>query len=532
MFSSVKTRTLGKLFLKLETRGKDGSGKRLSLILFSYLLPGVLLPFFLFGRNADPTGYDFAFLTFLFFSLLIAFSIISEFDNILISRSEAEIFSSLPLDDELIVKSKMYVLIRYIFITSLPLLLPASVFFYFIIRSVPRALLYFVSGEMMFIFLVFILMLLYGIAVNIFKSSRLSTFTTVFQVLMIFLLILTYQFASFSFTGKQSFSPNTIAGLFNADELRNYLPSGWFGFIPARHKFVPDMNFIVKMLLPFLITLFSYYSLRTYLMERYPAIREKYLLSRIIYPDKNNDKSARTGFITVFFRRVYLANYSESSSYNLMKSLYRRDKSVRLSILPMIVIPAALGIFAFITNQLSSPFSNDYFSTKPVFHVSILISVLVILNMGILGTRVTNFSGVSWIYDAYPISSKRRFINGIRKFFVVNMIYPVCTMLFILFLFKMSFWFALLHTLFIFGCVNLYNTCFHLVKKDLPFTKDNTILNSVQRLTSIFFPFAWGVIFVFLQVYVYRSMLLAVISVISILTVNYWTNYFGFHRTK
>ncbi|MFI5145181.1 MAG: hypothetical protein ACHQJ4_06245, partial [Ignavibacteria bacterium] len=429
MFTSAKTRTLGKFFLKLETRGKDGSGRRLPLVLFSYLLSGILLPFFLFSRNADPSGYDFAFLTFLFFSLLVAFSIISEFDNLLISKSEAEIISSLPLDDELIVNAKMYVLMRYLFITSLPLLLPASIFFYFITGSVPRALLYFVSGETMLIFLVFILMLLYSIAVKMLKSSRLSMITTIFQVVMIFLLILTYQFASYSFTGKQSFSTNTFAGIFNVDVLKNYLPPGWYGFIPARHKFIPDVNFIAKTILPFLIALFSYYSLRTYLMVSYPVIREKYLISRVIYSGKSAEKSVQPGLINRLVQKVYLGNFTESSSYNLMKSMYRRDKSVRLSILPMLVVPAALGIFAFITNQLSSPFSSDFFSTKPVFHVSILISVLVILNMGILGTRVTNFPGASWIYDAYPVSSKPRFINGIRKFFVVYMIYPVCAML-------------------------------------------------------------------------------------------------------
>ena len=532
MFTSAKTRTLGKLLLKLETRGKNGSGRRLPLIIFSYLLTGILLPFFLFSRNADPSGYDFAFLTFLFFSLLIAFSIISEFDNLLISRSEAEIFSSLPLDDELIVNAKMYVLIRYLFITSLPLLIPSSIFFYFIIRSLPRALLYFASGETMFIFLVFVLMFLYSLAVKMLKSSKLSTFTTIFQVLMIFLLILTYQFASYSFTGKQSFSTNTFAGILNVDVLKNYLPSGWYGFIPARHKFIPDVNFIAKTVLPFLIALFSYYSLRTYLMESYPVIRERYLLSRVMYSGRGAEKSPGQGFINGLIQKVYLKNHTESSSYNLMKSMYRSDKAVRLSILPMLVVPAALGIFAFITDQLSSPFSNDFFSTKPVFHVSILISVLVILNMGILGTRVTNYAGASWVYDAFPLSSKPGFINGIRKFFVIYMVYPVCVILFVLFLFKMNFLFALLHTLFIFGCVNLYNSVFHIVKKDLPFTKDNTILNSVQRLTSIFFPVVWGVIFVFLQVFAYRSMLLAVIAVISILTVTYWTNFFGFHRAK
>ncbi|MFI5145390.1 MAG: hypothetical protein ACHQJ4_07315, partial [Ignavibacteria bacterium] len=268
------------------------------------------------------------------------------------------------------------------------------------------------------------------------------------------------------------------------------------------------------------------------LMVSYPVIREKYLISRVIYSGKSAEKSVQPGLINRLVQKVYLGNYTESSSYILMKSMYRRDKSVRLSILPMLVVPAALGIFAFITNQLSSPFSRDFFSTKPVFHVSILISVLVILNMGILGTRITNFSGASWIYDAYPVSSKPRFINGIRKFFVVYMIYPVCAMLFILFLFKMSFLFALLHTLFIFGCVNLYNSFFHIIKKDLPFTKDNTIMNSVQRLTSIFIPLGWGVIFVFLQVYVYTNTLLVIIAIISILTITYWSNFFGFHRSK
>ena len=169
------------MFLKLETRSKDGSRRKLMLILFSYLLPGIFLPFLLFKQNSDPGGFDYTFLSYLFFSLVISFSIISEFDNLIISKTEADIFTSLPVDDELLVNAKMYVIWRYLIITSVPLLLPGSVFFYLILHSIPRAILYYLSGLMMCLFLVYILLLLYAFAMHTFKTSRLSTFTLSLQ---------------------------------------------------------------------------------------------------------------------------------------------------------------------------------------------------------------------------------------------------------------------------------------------------------------------------------------------------------------
>ncbi len=532
MYNAVNTRTLGKLFLKLETRSKDGSGRKLILVLFSYLLPGVLLPLLLFKQNADPTGYDYSFLTFLFFSLVIAFSIVSEFDNILISKTEAELFSSLPLDDELIVHAKMYVLWRYVFITTLPLLIPGSVFFYLLMHSVPRALLYFISGQMMCLFLVYTLLLLYSIAMKIFKSTRLSTYTFIFQIMLILFLVLSYQFLSYTFTGRQGLKIGSYMDFINNRDIKDYFPPAWFGFIPARHRFIPDTNYIAKIILPFVIVLMSFISLRMYLIECYSSIREKFVLSKVFYHETN--VKSRTLFLSKIFynilHTIYLRNDKENASFSLMRSLYKRDKTVRLSIFPMIVIPLGLAIFAFITNQLPSPFYGDYFASKAVFHISILLSVLVVLNTGILGIKVTNDTGVSWIYDIFPISPKPRFINGIRKFFVVYMLYPICILLFVLFVFNMDVFQAIVHTLFIFACVNLYNTLFHGIKKDLPFTKDNTLLNSLQRLTSLVFPFLFGVLCIFLQMLVYKNIISAGISVLAIMTLTYWINYIVFHK--
>ncbi|RPI13099.1 MAG: hypothetical protein EHM58_19110 [Ignavibacteriae bacterium] len=534
MPDSGKIRTLGNLLFKLETRSNDGSKRKLFMLFISFLLPGLFLPFLLYKQNPDPTGFQFAFLTYVFFSLVLSFAVISEFDNLIMSKTEIDIFTALPVDDEIIVSAKMYGIIRYIFIMSLPLLLPSGVYYYLILRSFPRAVIFFISGFFLCLFVINILLFIYSIALRKLKTNRLGIYTLVLQVLLIFALILGYQFVSYIFTGRPGSAISNHLYNIQKNGLIDYFPQAWFAFLPATHRnAVFDISIILKTILPVVVCFLSYLTLKYYLLENYSLIREKIIYSRGF---KGENPSKKKIFLFELagkiIGRIYIRDHSEQSSYTLMRNLFKRDKAVRLNILPMIVIPCGLALFAYITNQLPVPFSSNYFNTKPVFHISILLSVLVVLNTGILGLKVTSYTGVSWIYDAYPVYPKNRFINGIRKFYNLYLLVPVCFILFLFFAFKMPFVFALIHTLYIFVSANLFNTLYHIFNRTLPFTKDNTIFNSVSRLTSIFFPLLFGIIFIVLQNFVYKDLAITILTVGIILTVTFWLNYFGFIRNR
>ena len=66
----------------------------------------------------------------------------------------------------------------------------------------------------------------------------------------------------------------------------------------------------------------------------------------------------------------------------------------------------------------------------------------------------------------------------------------------------------------------------------VPFTKENTLINSLQRMASIFYPLLFGIIIISIQMFVYRSMVTALVAVLAIMTINFWANYFGFVRKK
>ena len=66
----------------------------------------------------------------------------------------------------------------------------------------------------------------------------------------------------------------------------------------------------------------------------------------------------------------------------------------------------------------------------------------------------------------------------------------------------------------------------------MPFTKENTMINSFQRMTSIIYPFLYGIIIVMLQLFVYKSMITTMITILAFISVTFWINYFGFVRKK
>jgi hypothetical protein len=534
MIDVRKVRTLGKLLLKLETRSKNGSNRKLLLLNISYLLPGVFLPWLLLKQNTDPTGFEFAFLTFLFYSLILSFTIITELDNLIISKTEADLLTSMPIDDGLLVRAKMYMITRYLIFLCIPLLMPASIYYYAIINSIPRTFLYLASGFMLCFFTVNILILVYSAALRIFRSKKLSSYTLAFQLLMVFAMIIGYQFISFGITGKPGSSAAGYIHSLQAKGILDYFPQSWFALIAARNNYVPGLELILKLMLPLFICYMSYFTLKIYLVENYSYIREKFLSSKYFEAGAAKEKSGFFLFNMLgdFVQNVYLRSNLERSSFGLIRSLYRSDKTVKLAIIPMIIIPIGLALFALITNQLPAPFAKNYYETKPVFHISILLCVLVVLNTAILGVKVTNYAGVSWVYDSYPVTSRKHFKNGFRKFFVIYVILPVCILLGIMFLFKIPADQALIHTVFIFAAANLYNSVFNLLSRALPFTKENTLVNSLQRMTSILFPLLYGILIIVLQLFAYRSFLSAVVTILALFTITFWINYFGFVRGK
>jgi len=521
------------MLLKLETRSKTGSGKKMLYLNISYFIPGVFLPWLLLKQNADPTGFQFSFLLFLFYSLILSFTVITELDNIIISKTESEILSAMPIESRLLINAKMYMITRYLLLLSLPLLVPGSIYYYFLMRSFPRALLFFISAFMMCFFIINLLILLYMAALRIFRAKSIGSYTMIFQMAMILVLIMAYQFVSFGITGIPGSSVNGYIAALQSKGLINYFPQSWFAFLTTRNKYLLEFGLIAKLILPLFITILSYYSLKMYLDVNYEFIRDKFVNSRIIYDGvKEKSRFFIFSMISDLIQNVYLRNNTERSSFGLIRSLFYKDKTVRLAILPMIIIPIGLAIFALVTNQLPAPFDKSYFEIKPVFHISLMLCVLVVLNTAIIGTKVTNFPGVGWIYESYPISSRRNFKNGFRKFFVVYLLVPVCAGLGIIFMIKIPMHQSLLHIIFIFAAANLYNTIYNLFSRGLPFTKENTLINSFQRMTSIVYPFIFGIVIVMVQLFVYKSMITTLIALLAIISVTFWINYFGFVRKK
>lgn len=518
----------------METRSRDGSIKKIILLFLSYSLPGWFLPALIFKQNTDPAGFEYIFLTYLFFSVILCFTLLSELDNLIITKTESELLGTLPLNDSTAAGAKMYVILRYLLILTLPLMIPGSLFYYFIIKSVPRVLLYYASGYLMSVFITCVILLFYSILLRNFRLKRLSTYTYLLQVSLIFFLVLGYQFVSLAFTGGAGASTLSYFEIFKKNGLIQYFPQAWFGFIPVRQNFAVDFRLLIKAILPLFISYFSYLSIKIYLSENYSIIREKLLYSKVIYDAayRGSRKSFLVKAWDSLIGSVYIRNKTEQASFTLLKSFFRREKAVKLNILPMIMIPAGLAIFALITNQLPPPFWKAYYMAKPAFHISIMLSVFVVIITSVLGIKITGNAQASWIYDAYPIESKKRFKNGIRKFFVLYLLLPVNVILFGVFLIKIPIEQALVHTLFIFSSANLFNTLCHTFGRALPFTVENTLINSVQRLTAIFISIIFGIPFIALQLFAYKSAAEGLIAAGIILTITFWINYFVFVRER
>jgi hypothetical protein len=514
-----QAKTLGKLLLRLEFRSKDGSARKLFMLLISYTLPGVLLPFLIFRQTTDTTGFQFTFLTFLFYSMILAITSVMEMDNLVVSKNELDVLACLPLREDLIAKAKLYLIKRYVLIISLPLLTPGAIYYYFLLYSVTHSILYLVSGFLLAFFILSVLLLLYSFTVRIVRTERVGNFTLYFQVMLILLMILGYQYISYSFSLRTRASAGALFDVLESRGILGFFPQSWFAFLAANARYILSYKFILKVILPFFITYMSWLCLRFYLTDNYGKVYEKFSLSRSLIA---KSKMSRVKGEWVASGLFLNQNPGERASFALMRYMLGTDKAVRSGIIPMIIIPVALALFAFFTDQLPSPFLHYYLGSAPVFHISILVTVYVVLNTAILGVKVTNDTDAAWVYDAYPLGSRSNFNNGIRKFFFVYLILPLCSLLFIIFLLRMPFYDALIHTLFIAASAELLNTLYHMLNKTLPFTKINTLINSLQRIGSLVIPVIYGIIFTIIQYFAYRNRVYTLIAVIAVFLTDYF----------
>ncbi len=524
-YSHVKT--LGRFLLKLETRSANGSYSKLILLLCVQIIPGMFIPFLIYTQIADTSGFQFAMLTFTFYALIILFNIVSQLDNLVLNQSEAELYTNIPIDNTLIAKAKIYFLNRYIFLLSLPLLLSGNIFYYQMTKSILRSVIYFGSGLMFFLFLSCITLFIYSVLLRNLKR-KISVYTLLFQIILILMMVLSYQFISYSLSGKSGSSLTEYIMFLQKSSLINFLPPAWFAFLCDRSNYQFGIGLIGKIILPVVVTFMSIFTLKLYLRDNISLIKEKVLdfSDRIKSITDDSFKSKES-----FLAKYYLNDNNELAVYGLMKNLYRSDKSVKLNFLPLMLIPVGLALFGLLTNQLQPPFASSYFSTKPVFHIALLITILVVLNTSLAGTKLSNQFKAAWIYDSAPLN-KKRLINGVRKYYVLNFILPLYVFLLLMFFISMKPLQAVIHTAFMFSATLLFTSVSFIFYKALPFSKDYSTVNSLNRITAMFFPILVGIIITFSQNWMYKEIWYVTIFIVVAMVISFFVNYVYLRQPK
>jgi hypothetical protein len=218
------------------------------------------------------------------------------------------------------------------------------------------------------------------------------------------------------------------------------------------------------------------------------------------------------------------------AAYTLLVSHFKRDRMTKLNIFPMAVIPVALTVFAIVTDQIIEPFSKSFFGRDSVFHIAILLSFLVAVYSANLGIKVSNHPESTWIFYSYPLQSRKMFLNGVRKFLVIYLLVPVVIFLLLIFSLVIPFYQVLAHVFYIFTAVSLFNSLVSAFGKDFPFSRENTLFNSIYRIASMLFPFLFGIVCVLIQIFAYKSILRSVITSIIIFLLTLLLNHFSFKR--
>lgn len=490
---------LTRIFLKLDYRDKENSGKRkLTGILIAYFFSNLFISFNNY-RNFDETSFVILALTTNVF--LLAFVILGDFSNLFFTKTHYELLSSLPVKDSEIFISKFISAFGYISFFSAAIIAPQAIFFFQYGGSIAALFLFLAVCFLFNIFFISILLLFYALAIS-YLQERSSIFVYIVQFGFVIFVIFSSSFSSkAALEGKRS-----LLGF----EAVGYLPQAYF----TRGIYEIPMLLICAAASFILLAVFYYF-----VSKNYGSLSAK------VYSLKKRPKKGKVrspGAVYNFIYRHILKNNHERASYNLLKYQLANSRTMRLRYIPMLFFPIIFCLVGVFSNSkfllVLEPGSKSAFldTIVPLMSPSITFALIMSVRILISNTKISEevSPDTLWIYKALPVDSISSVTNGIRKYVFINFIIPVIFVLAALMSIRLDFMTVLLNLAYVTAFMLFINSIMQFFDKTYPFTLENSKFNSTSKFIEILFTILLGIIIFVSQIFVFQNIIFVVASVI------------------
>jgi hypothetical protein len=494
---------LTKMFLNLDFRNSGDSGfKKLIGLIITYLFVNTMMSFSSFTQHNRDV---FVFMALTVNLFLVGFIVISDYSNLFFTNKYTDVLKSLPVSEENIFVSKVMSAMAYLSVYPFVMAVPPSVFIYFYNHSIADSLMF---ALISFVFSYFIISLIFFLNSLVVIRSKGKSKILIFVFQMVFI---SFIFLMNKYSGRHSGSAD-------------FLALGLVKFFPQYYLLLVFNN--VLYLLPyFLITALLFFFNYVFFRKNY------YSLSEIINSSYKDEKRRKLFSLNLApLENIILRNNVERSSYYLTKNLFHANSTLKLRLMPVLLLPViatAIAIFSDVNEML---IISGLHKLSPyeiyVLSPSITLTLIMAARLVYSSTKISfdDDENVQSLFAVLPVENRFKFLKGVNKFVSLYLVFPVSVLCLGLVLFRFPHYDVLLNFVYVFAFISLYNTLSMKFDKVFPFTLPATKFNNSTKYFNLLGAILLGIILVASQIFVFKNILFFITAIFVILAVKVLLN--------
>ena len=491
-------KVLMRISIRMDFRAHQGLGtqrRRLSPIfrsLIFYSIMGGSLAVSLIQRT---TPFLFSLLTLTYSMAMMAFAVILEFGNTIISPDDGEILSHRPIGSRTYFLAKLSNLLFYVLLIGSALcLFPA--FLGLLIRGVPWSfpLIFYPMAMMANLASASFVVLIYTGLVKILPTERFKDVLAYIQMGFTFLLFLSYQIIP-RLTREFLVNDSEVSGIW-----LYLIPPSWFaGSVQVLMGLGRSMDIqlsFMAVVVTLGLVLFSF---------RRISLQYAHHISNLQTDTRSKLKAAPTGpaaakegFLNNLMRKIVRTPES-AAGFRLAMNMIRFDRSVKMAMYPVFGFPLAFLLLAVVEGEFLDPFVNPPFSGENNMSTMVIFFIFFMVYFFVIGMVNHKEWEASWLFHVAPIASPARFYRGVKISIFFRLIFPFFILLGVIYCTQIPFIHGLKYvlSLFLFALVAFSAITFFI--KDFPYSRKPMKGDRIQRFSFLLFVMPFFLLTLFIQ---------------------------------
>jgi len=477
-------RTLLRVSLINEWRQQRSSGnkkkQRMPMFLRSlifYWVMGFSLGISLVMR-APPSLY--LLFCYAYFMMMAGFSVILECSQVLMIPDDLDILSHRPVSSTTFFWARISHMLIFILIFSTVLCIGPTVISGFL-PGAPKLfpVVFAVAALLAVLFTAGLIMMIYTALLRWVRFEKIKSIVTGIQFLFMMVLIFLYQWIAR--TGWET----SGMGFHLKDSWLRWLPPGWFA-VMAESVYQPESQQILTM------SLFAFTLSILILIFGFRHLSFNYLYNVSQYNTSSTDikrqKSfgANRSFCRSIFKAGRISHSETRAGFFLSLQLIRRDRSVKLTLLPMLAMPSVIVLWGMIESDIYDPFIIPLFSGGTTSMQLLPFFVAFLIFMTVKGSVYIRDWEARWIFQSAPVQSPIRLWRGIRLGLFISVVGPFYFILMIVFCSQFLWTHAVQHTIYLFFLGLVFMSFVSIRNREFPFSRKR---ERGERIGSLMFLF-------------------------------------------